>query len=168
MACGASSMPYPAFSGYVVYGIHTGDHVYRYIGITSRIEKRINDHRNNHRSKRVSNVGRWVGENLPKVQFDIVQRCESSEEMKAWEIVWISQLRGMGYDLLNLNGGGQGQFEAVFSAETKKRMSDSAKARVDGESDEKRQVRRAVLKKNGESRPFLGKKHSAEIGRAHV
>jgi len=155
-------MPYPAFSGYVVYGIHTGDRIYRYIGITSRIEKRVNDHRGNHRTQKVSNVGRWIGENLDEVQFEIIQRCESSEEMKAWEIVWISQLRGMGHDLLNLNGGGQGQFEAIFSDETKSRMSASAKARIVTESPERRDARHAILKANGESRPFLGRKHSAE------
>lgn len=124
----------------VVYGLHTGDHIYRYIGKTTRpLKVRFNAHRSDARRGTKRPVYDWIR----KHGEDAVQVCaiatfdgDTIHLIDETEIFHIAQARDI-YDAKNLNCTDGGDGMSNPSEETRAKMS-------------------------GENHPMFGKNHTPE------
>ena len=113
----------------VIYGLHTGDRRYRYIGLTTKGTKhRLMTHKNTaKRGASRTPVNHWLIAHNFDVYIDIIEECGSVAELYEREIYWIQHYRGLYSDLLNLSSGGDGCHGVKRSPETRARMSAARK-----------------------------------------
>lgn len=107
-------------------------------------------------------VHKWMRKYGPEnIQMVILDERDSYSELPDLEEEWIDRLgTSVSSGGLNVARGRGGSETTYYSPETRARMSESAKRRVATESAEDRQRRLDILRANGQSRPFLGRKHS--------
>lgn len=123
----------------VIYALSVDGRDFRYVGLTKRtIAVRWKQHK-----QTAARGGRWPiscwirkhgAENISVTVLSYV-RIDELCDAERW---WIAELRGLGYQLLNLTEGGEGNFGWVPTAETRVNMSAGASASMTAE-------RRAVL-----------------------
>lgn len=99
---------------------------YRYVGLTSRGQHRFVEHlkaanQTSHREYQ-SDKYVWMREKLFQVEFDILESCDSVEDLDFAERKWIHILSERGHRLLNKTSGGQ---FCVMSEETKRKIGES-------------------------------------------
>lgn len=101
----------------IVYGLHAGDDVIRYIGQTqSHPDDRLRFHRK-HSCSDGTPVQRWVFEHGDAIGLEVL--CDAAT-WDVTEIIMIERCRIAGVDLLNLTRGGQDTYrEARRCAEYK-------------------------------------------------
>lgn len=154
----------------------------RYIGQSKDIEERWRHHKWELRTQRHPNkhlLSAWNKFGEDSFVFYVLEECEF-DEMNEKEIQWIEKFKSFGVSGYNMTAGGEGQFErrltdeqrkhlseinkgalnANFgkhkSVETKRKMSESAKARQrDKLSDEHKQKISSKLK--GKKKPYFNK-----------
>lgn len=113
----------------VIYGLHLGDHRYRYVGLTTQnIEKRLIQHTRQALSGTNTPVYHWIRKHNPNVVISVIEEV-SKEILCDREIYWIAYLKSEGYPLLNLSVGGDGPLGVVRSEETRRKMSEATKGR---------------------------------------
>lgn len=112
-----------------IYALYDPDtHLVRYIGKTSRPERRLQEHIRN-KDREDTRKTRWInkllfGGKLPEIKIlEVV--CETAWE--AAEQKWIAFFRAKGLDLVNLTDGGDGLHNP--SEETRKKLSATQKAK---------------------------------------
>lgn len=114
-----------------VYGIHAGDGVVRYIGITvHNPAHRFNAHKAHAKSGRLDRpFYHWLREHVETAGFITLEVCDTDEELWAAERRWIASLPG----LLNLTvGGNRG---TRHSDESKLKMRDAHRNRTPSEAE---------------------------------
>jgi len=134
-------------SQFVIYGLHSGDGKYRYIGKTAGgIVRRMYEHKYSARTNPKSACHKWMNKyGHDNIQAEILQVCDNNDELVIWEQVWIESLLPEGFPLLNHTGGGEGQLGIKRSPELLARMS---------------AIRKGLLA--GEKHPMWGKHHTTE------
>jgi hypothetical protein len=118
----------------VVYAIrHRFDRSfeYRYVGLTSRGQFRFIEHlkaakQTSHREYN-SDKYVWIREKMFQVEFDILETCDSVEDLDFAERKWIHILIERGHRLLNKTSGGQ---FFVMSEETKRKIGEASRGRL--------------------------------------
>lgn len=102
---------------HVVYGVRASNaptFEYRYVGLTSDLESRQKSHKVQSLDPRSrayhTPKSKWMRRHLNLVEFDILEICDTIDEMKFAEMKWIHILRERGHRLLNLTEGGEGTF----------------------------------------------------------
>lgn len=120
-------------SSNVIYGLHAGDGVIRYVGLSTRgAQFRLMKHWECVNAGETTAVYQWMRKHgKEQIVSVVLEECEQSA-LAEREIHWIKKLGtfrvegGLG---LNLTRGGDGTFGRVYSDETRKKISDAAKAR---------------------------------------
>lgn len=105
--------PFGGITEFVIYAMHLGDSRYRYVGITAHLRRRMSEHRHAARKGRKWPLYNWIRKHGPEnIYVDILQegRFEDYQELRDWEVVWITSLRRSGFDLLNVTEGGEGRY----------------------------------------------------------
>lgn len=106
----------------VIYGLHLGDHRYRYVGVTTRPKVRLWEHKNPNRNPQVP-VSKWIRKHGPNnVLMEILDTFSSITEALFWEPEYISKLKLEGFHLLNLTNGGEGMVGWTPNEETREKM----------------------------------------------
>lgn len=150
---------------YVIYGLHLGDHRYRYIGLTSRgAAHRLKAHSYSVAAGSTYPVHNWMrkyGTDL--IHTTVLDTSSSIEDLCVKEIHWIKQMRLDGYDLLNLSDGGQGGINPSLEVREKIAASKRGKSRPP-ELMKKIGDRRRGSKASEETRAKMSKAHT---GRTH-
>lgn len=104
---------------------------YRYVGLTSRGQNRFIEHLKSAKqtSHREYNSDKyvWIREKLFQIEFDILETCDSVEDLDFAERKWIHILSKRGHRLLNKTSGGQ---YCVMSEETKRKIGAASLGRV--------------------------------------
>lgn len=147
----------------MIYGLHAGDGVIRYVGRTKYGRNRLAAHRLSATNEDTDMpVHKWMRKYGPEnIQMVILDERDSYSELPDLEEEWIDRLgTSVSSGGLNVARGRGGSETTYYSPETRARMSESAKRRIATESAEDRQRRLDTLRANGQSRPFLGRKHS--------
>ena len=151
---------------YVIYGLHKGDGVIRYVGRSIHGTNRLSYHRANARNNNTKMpVHKWMRSvGIDVVVMEILEECLTEAELPEREDFWIKELKTHVSDGgLNVAIGANGGYSGTpISDETRLKMKESAYKRLENESPEQREKRLAVLKKNAQAKPFLGKKHTKE------
>lgn len=108
---------------FVIYGLHIGDHRYRYIGLTCKgAEHRLKSHKRDAKNHMHLPVYRWmVKHGKDTIQVTVLETSSDYETLKTREIFWIADFREKGFDLLNLTDGGEGR---------RMKLSDEHKAKI--------------------------------------
>lgn len=114
----------------VVYGLHNGDGVIRYVGQTVDADRRLKQHRNSPGNKvggtRRQPVTYWIRKHgAENIQMVILGTADTRESLDKLERELISSSTG----LLNLAPGGLGISGYHQSEEHKKKLSDSQKGK---------------------------------------
>jgi hypothetical protein len=136
-----------------IYGIRlTGSDEYRYVGLTTKsVRYRLAKHLQVARSSgRKTPFYDWLRKHEPEVDIDVLHvEYGKLEELGQAEIEWISDVRAIGYRLLNISNGGLGPTGVVWTEE----MREAARLRATG---------RKGVSRFGVDHPFYGKHHSEE------
>lgn len=131
MCCTDLSIPR---TGGVIYGLHLGDHVYRYIGQTIQTpRRRFTNHFSEAKGSRRA-VAKWLTKHGAEVQMCIIEEFELYDQdvLDAREIFYINQHET--YSLLKKGGlnhtlGGGGVSGNTHTEETRARMSASRRGK---------------------------------------
>lgn len=115
----------------LIYFLHSGDLVPRYIGVTTntlarRKMRHIDRAKNINKSNQRSSF--WVLENCERLCIELIEEVNDEVRYDA-EKFWISKYRSEGFDLLNETAGGPGMSGYSFSQDSREKMSKSHKAR---------------------------------------
>jgi len=96
----------------------------RYVGKTTNIKRRYNQHKNNIKSN--THKENWIKKLIESGKLPILTVIDevNSEDWQFWEIYWISQIKTWGFKLTNGNDGGYG---GICSEETKRKISEKNK-----------------------------------------
>ena len=138
----------------VIYGLHdasTPDRI-RYVGLTTKgVRTRLSQHICDATRRARLPVHRWVAKHRHSVVATVLDVAESPADLPDLEREWIAMFRDSGVDLLNLTDGGEGmrgyqptaetraklaaaRMGYIHRAETREKMSDSARARWAGDT----------------------------------
>lgn len=110
-------------------------------------------------------VHKWMrARGIETIEMEILEECENESDLPAREDYWIHNLKThVTEGGLNVAMGSAGGYSMTpISDETRLKMKASAYLRLANETPEQRNKRIEVLKGNGKSRPFLGRKHTPE------
>lgn len=130
----------------------------RYVGKTNDMKQRFSDHYSESVAKRSNKRDKWVKSLKAKGLFPIMEVLETvaEDEWEDAEKFWIQNLKFLGCDLLNSNGGGHGGISPSpevrqkigaarvgwkHSPETKARIAASCKARMTDEEKERLRIK---------------------------
>lgn len=116
-----------------VYGLHSGDGAFRYIGKTTCTPSaRLAQHVCDSRTRRNSAVSEWIRGQLSNGKRPVVRVLEVCEPSLGAERerAYIAAFRGIGAALLNMTDGGDGAPGCERSAETRAKMSKVNSGRV--------------------------------------
>lgn len=116
---------------YVVYGLHSGDEVIRYVGMTTvKLSRRLYEHRRMAKLGQVNRpVYRWMQKYGPEnVQAVVLEQLDGPEGLAELEIAWVAKLRETN-DLLNLTDGGELFLGYVSTPEHKAALSRALRGR---------------------------------------
>lgn len=115
---------------YVVYGLHSGNGVIRYVGISQNLVKRFWEHKNRAIAGGKLPSQCWIRKyGVENIQYEILQVCETYDELLTWEPIWIESFRSLGYGLLNVTDGGEGHVGYMATPETRAKQSAALKGR---------------------------------------
>ena len=97
----------------VVYGLHNGDGVIRYVGKTvTGAAHRLTEHRwksNKKDQSKATAVNRWMQKHgVDTIQYTLLAASADPHALNALEVEWIALLRAAGNDLMNHTDGGEG------------------------------------------------------------
>jgi hypothetical protein len=112
---------------YIYALCHPDTHEVRYVGKTSRLNVRLQEHLNN-KDNEDTRKSRWIAKLRREGKIPELFILETVVET-AWEFAeqkWIAFFRAKGIDLVNLTDGGDGLHNP--SEETRKKLSDIQKA----------------------------------------
>lgn len=92
----------------VIYGLHNGDGVIRYVGLTTvDPARRLSDHRKKAHNSKLP-VYNWMRKHGRKnIQFKILATADSVTELCELEMALIEEMRANGANLLNVTLGGE-------------------------------------------------------------
>lgn len=138
----------------VIYALHLGDGVYRYVGLTRLgAAGRLRTHRKIARQGRIdAPVYRWMRKHgWDTVQIDVLEEVATPHELDDREVFWIAELLSEGYDLLNCTAGGGGM--RVVSEEVRAKLGYWRGRRMSPDAGNRR---------TGEKHHFYGRQHTAE------
>lgn len=165
--------------GFVLYGMHNGDGLIRYIGQTNDLNNRLRCHKYTSLSDTRRThlpINRWLKKHgWDSIQVVVLSWCDTEEELNRAEMEAIASLRAQGANLLNVTDGGDGIRGYRFtrprpvSEETRKKLSEAGKGRKHTPEtlQKMREVQRARPPKSEEHRRKIseslkGKRPSAE------
>lgn len=115
---------------------HDPTYEYKYVGQTarglSRLQEHINEAKNPSHPRYHSKKSIWIRENYFAITFEILEVCDSLDQLNACEVKWIYVLKERGHVLLNETSGGAGTrgFSPSWSDETKAKISSSKMGHV--------------------------------------
>lgn len=96
----------------VIYGLHNGDGVIRYVGLTSKsAETRLHEHTRDANVARLRDypVYRWIRrEGTSNIHTTVLEYIADIKDLGVRERFWIAYYRAHGHILLNCNDGGLG------------------------------------------------------------
>jgi hypothetical protein len=89
---------------HIIYGMHSGDFRYRYVGLTAKgLRHRLAQHKNAAISS-VTPLYTWirsVGREF--MQLEALDFVENAADGRLFEQLWIKRLSGEGFELLNVH-----------------------------------------------------------------
>jgi group I intron endonuclease len=117
----------------IIYGLSLDGHTFRYVGMTKRtLEARMRGHRDAARYGSQNPVYHWIRKYGFENVIATVLSYAEIDDLKSAERWWIAELRNLGYSLLNLTDGGEGNLGWVPSEETRRRIGDANRGRLKG------------------------------------
>jgi group I intron endonuclease len=139
-----------------------------YVGITSKLSKRIYEHSyhmrqgaTNYRSRLYSTTKKH---GLNKFTFSLVTVCDNREDLNKAEVDLIAKYKAEGVPLYNLTNGGEGNVGWIPSAETRAKWSETRKGMHTGDNhpmygknhtdETKAKIRESI---RGENNPMYGR-----------
>ena len=140
----------------IVYGLHAGDNVIRYVGMTARSAKeRFREHIKHRNANKHFPVYDWMRKYGDEIQIVILQSYETRAEASKGEVAFIKEL---GFDnLLNCTYGGEGV--TYWSDEARAKMSKT-------KSNQSLETREKIAKaKTGKT---LSKEHKEKLRKARL
>jgi len=109
-----------------IYALCEPDHTPRYVGKTVRyLHERHKQHIYEAQKRRRLPVHRWLSKRIAEEKHLVIKLLEyvpAGENWAARETAWINQLRGEGFDLLNLTQGGEGLPGLTFTPEHREKI----------------------------------------------
>lgn len=150
----------------IIYGLHNGDGMIRYVGRTKHGNTRFSDHKFEAcKGLNRAPVYKWMRKyGIDNIVCQVLEVLESALDLPAREDFWIEALgTQLGAGGMNMGGAMRGGIAgATIPDDVKAKMSKAARARIANESEDRRAARLATLAANGRLRPFLGRNHTAE------
>lgn len=111
----------------IIYGLHAGDGVIRYVGKTVRdVAGRLRTHRSHAKACSALPVHRWLRKHSPHVVGVVLEEVPADGDWSVIEQAWIKALRSSN-GLLNILNGGEGAHEVVFTPERRAKISAALK-----------------------------------------
>lgn len=109
-----------------IYGMHVGDGIYRYVGMTKlSIRERMYNHKHSSLNPKTP-VHWWIRKHgFDSVIVDTLDTAENLDELRDLEILWVAKLRGEGFPLLNMTDGGEGVLNPSEATREKYRLARS-------------------------------------------
>lgn len=116
---------------HIVYGLHAGDGVIRYVGQTSvGLTRRLTTHRCNARGNAHLPVQFWMLKHgLENIEIVELERGDDKDHLNALEQFWIAQMREL-RPMLNVTAGGDGAGGTKHTEQSKTKISAANKGRV--------------------------------------
>lgn len=104
----------------IVYGLHKGDGVIRYIGQTVRTpQRRLSVHKADARFGKQNPVQDWMRKHgVEGIELIVLETAEDREHLDALERFWIAQMRESGIKQMNVTAGGRGHAGYRYGPET--------------------------------------------------
>lgn len=136
-----------------IYGLHLGDHDYRYVGkSTAKVKYRFRKHLQEALDRKTKMpVHDWIRKHgAENIYCDVLDHADDKFALIDLEREWISRLLESGYRLLNVKFGGPDNTGHKMSADARAKMSRARLGRKTGVS------------MSGEKNGMWGKRHSAE------
>lgn len=112
----------------VIYGLHTGDYDFRYIGKSVGARKRFSDHKYQAKAGATYPVHQWMRKHgVDNIQMTVIETFtdEDIDQIDEREVFHIAQARTYYGQNLNIAEGGGGMTGFKHSEETKKRWSET-------------------------------------------
>lgn len=116
----------------------------KYVGITNNFERRMDEHVKQARYKNSLPVYQAMRKYTHETE--IVFESEHYDDVLRYEVIIIQNFKDLGYELYNMTDGGEGTLGYVHTDESKRKMSDIARAKFSGENN-----------------PMYGKTHTDEV-----
>lgn len=133
----------------------------RYVGLSSRGDKRIKDHLRTYNRPSYKSYDkalyRWIRKHYGQVTFEVLEEC-SKEDLLLVEMKWISIIKSRGHRLFNATEGGDGFATYVPTPEHRKKMAENLPRYPAGPGH-------PCYGRPGTGKGMLGKTHSAETKR---
>lgn len=116
----------------VIYSLSDSESpdIIRYVGQTSNLKRRLNDHKNPNRDC-YSHTSNWIRSVLKSgrdIKCSVLSLVFSRDLAISLEIAYIKEFREKGFDLTNATDGGDGRFGYKYSEEEKKEIGDRSRA----------------------------------------
>lgn len=119
----------------VIYGLHAGDGIVRYIGQTVRpIQQRFIEHVYDSRKGITRPLHNWMRKNEGLVEYLILEEGVPWNILDRVETDWIAYSRIWGISILNLGNGGVSTAGFIHTPESRQKMSEAKRKLVGTES----------------------------------
>jgi group I intron endonuclease len=155
----------------VIYALSADGQTYRYVGLTVQPRVRLNAHRHAARHGQQYPVYNWMRKHGPENVRMRVLCYASVDDLPAAEQWWITELRSLGYDLLNLTDGGEGNIGWTMPEDVRARLAAHVKSEehrrriseaMRGRTQSPEHVAKVVEARRGKPGPNTGKTFSHE------
>jgi hypothetical protein len=135
-----------------IYSLSDENHNIKYIGKTSCLKRRLNDHICESKKGINTRKNRWILSLLKRNVIPLMEIIDEvpSSEWEFWEIFYISLFKSWGFQLTNNTVGGNGTGSGINNPNYGKKLTEEHK-------------KKCSIKLSGKNNPFYGKKHSDDI-----
>ena len=155
---------------FLVYTLHADDPTEpRYVGVTTRgLARRFRDHLKATRLGNKYPVYEWIRSvGIDRVQMQLLETCETADEMYASEVFWIATFRSS-LDLTNVSKGGKGASGFHHSKESKLKISKAHQGKILTEETKAKMSAARIAAKDEWYKPTLSAEHRDRIGKSII